>query len=158
MVDATERTENENPPGAGDTTCPFCKEVILAGAVKCKHCGSRLAPDSPSHGGQCPYCREQIHPEATVCKHCKSSLLTQPIAGANLGGASTSGCQDCTPPGSDQSSAPYVSRAGRNCVRVLECNGADPPYRVCAWKVICVGLTSEGKLDVDIRTGPAFPV
>ena len=26
-------------------TCPFCKEIILDGAVKCKHCGSMLNLD-----------------------------------------------------------------------------------------------------------------
>lgn len=29
-------------------TCPFCKENILDGAVKCKHCGSMLNPDPSS--------------------------------------------------------------------------------------------------------------
>jgi hypothetical protein len=153
MADATEPSANETPPVARETTCPFCKEVILAGAVKCKHCGSRLATDTPSHGGQCPYCREQIHPEATVCKHCKSSLLTQPIATANLGGASTSGCQGCTSSGSDPSWAaavgPYRS-GGRTCVRYYSCIGAGV-YRHCAWHEVCVSLTSEGTLDVDVR-------
>jgi len=26
--------------------CPFCKETILDGAIKCKHCGSMLNPDT----------------------------------------------------------------------------------------------------------------
>lgn len=28
--------------------CPYCKETILDGAIKCKHCGSMLNPD-PTH-------------------------------------------------------------------------------------------------------------
>ncbi|HIJ80414.1 MAG TPA: DUF2628 domain-containing protein [Desulfuromonadales bacterium] len=27
-------------------TCPFCKEDIRDGAIKCKHCGSTLSPDT----------------------------------------------------------------------------------------------------------------
>jgi len=55
--------------------CPFCKESIVADAVKCKHCGSSITPESPSHGGTCPYCKEKIHPEAIKCRHCKSSFI-----------------------------------------------------------------------------------
>jgi Double zinc ribbon len=54
--------------------CPYCKEEVKAEAVLCKHCGSRLTPEKPSHGGTCPYCKESINPEATKCKHCKSIL------------------------------------------------------------------------------------
>jgi hypothetical protein len=57
--------------------CPYCKEEVKAEAILCKHCGSRLAPESSSHGGTCPYCKESIHPEATKCKHCRSSLLPE---------------------------------------------------------------------------------
>jgi len=28
------------------TICPFCKEAVLEGAVKCKHCGSALKPQA----------------------------------------------------------------------------------------------------------------
>jgi hypothetical protein len=52
--------------------CPFCKEEVRADAIKCKHCGSSVAPEMPSHEGICPYCKEQIHLEAIICKHCKS--------------------------------------------------------------------------------------
>jgi hypothetical protein len=66
--------------GTSDTSetrlCPYCKEEIKADAIKCKHCGSRLTPEKPSHGGTCPYCKEDIHPEATRCKHCRSDLLS----------------------------------------------------------------------------------
>jgi hypothetical protein len=55
--------------------CPYCKEQINADAVKCKYCGSSIAPERPAHGGICPYCKEQIHPEAIKCKHCKSTLV-----------------------------------------------------------------------------------
>lgn len=62
-------------PASDTRSCPYCKEEIKADAVKCKHCGSRITPERPSHGGTCPYCKEEIHPEAIRCKHCRSDLL-----------------------------------------------------------------------------------
>ena len=29
--------------GVGTALCPFCRERVVAGALKCKHCGSNLA-------------------------------------------------------------------------------------------------------------------
>jgi len=55
-------------------TCPYCKEDVKAGAVKCKHCHSKLAATSPEHEGICPFCKEEIKPDAIKCKHCKSNL------------------------------------------------------------------------------------
>ena len=55
--------------------CPYCKETIKSDAIRCKHCGSSVSPEKPSHGGTCPYCREEIKSDAIVCKHCKSDLL-----------------------------------------------------------------------------------
>lgn len=57
-----------------ETTCPYCKEEIKAGAIKCKHCSSALAQDQPDHGGTCPLCKEKIKVDAIKCKHCKSIL------------------------------------------------------------------------------------
>ncbi len=62
-------------------TCPYCKENIKAGAVKCKHCGSKLVATSPSHDGVCPYCKEEIHKEAIKCKHCQSNLTVEEDCG-----------------------------------------------------------------------------
>lgn len=56
-------------------TCPYCKEDIKYEAIKCKHCGSRINSDVPTHKGTCPYCKEEIKPEAIKCKHCYSILL-----------------------------------------------------------------------------------
>jgi hypothetical protein len=55
-------------------TCPRCKEIVQAGAIKCKHCSAFLTPEHAPHGGTCPFCKEQIHKDATKCKHCKTDL------------------------------------------------------------------------------------
>ena len=55
---------------------------------QCKHCGSRVPPEKPSHGGTCPYCREDIYPEAVRCKHCRSDLLNSEKDGCGCGSAS----------------------------------------------------------------------
>ena len=67
------------------TKCKYCREEVMADAVKCKHCGSRLASDKPSHGGTCPYCKEQINQEAIKCRHCKSSLIAEGQGGFGCG-------------------------------------------------------------------------
>lgn len=81
-----------------DTTeCPFCKEVVRANAVLCKHCGSRLSPPTLQHDGVCPFCKEEIHPEATRCKHCRSNLAvderarTDKAGGCGCGGGCSGG-------------------------------------------------------------------
>ncbi|MEU4164909.1 zinc ribbon domain-containing protein [Actinoplanes sp. NPDC026670] len=70
-------------------TCNYCKEQVKTGAIKCKHCGSQLEPDKPSHDGTCPYCKEAIDPSAIKCKHCKTMLQTRSESGngCQCGGA-----------------------------------------------------------------------
>jgi hypothetical protein len=63
-------------PSPNDETstvpCPFCKEPIQEGALKCKHCKSLLAAEKPDHEGTCPFCRETIQRDAVKCRYCGS--------------------------------------------------------------------------------------
>lgn len=62
-------------------TCPFCREEIHAGAIRCRHCHADVQPFAGAiHGGVCPYCREEIAPGALVCKHCRSPVAGVPSA------------------------------------------------------------------------------
>ena len=52
--------------------CPYCKEEIQEGAVKCEHCGSPLA-DEPLVV-YCPKCGTQNTDAANFCSKCGNSL------------------------------------------------------------------------------------
>ncbi len=53
--------------------CPYCKEIMRAGATECKHCHYT---SWQSHGETCPYCKEDIKSGAKNCIHCLSALLS----------------------------------------------------------------------------------
>ena len=40
---ASPKFQKEFNQSTAETSCPFCKETIIKGAIKCKHCGSELS-------------------------------------------------------------------------------------------------------------------
>jgi hypothetical protein len=79
--------EEELEEGPSDTReCPYCRETVKQGALKCKHCGSFLPEEQPGHGGECPWCKEPVHPEAIRCKHCRSDLRAPKKTGCGCRG------------------------------------------------------------------------
>lgn len=55
-----------------NSQCPYCREAVANGALRCKHCLSEIdLLARVDHGGICPWCKERVHADATMCKHCK---------------------------------------------------------------------------------------
>lgn len=61
--------------------CPFCKEEIKDGAIKCRHCGSMLDGSNVSKQKMviCPFCKEDIVEGSLKCEHCGSLLDTKKV-------------------------------------------------------------------------------
>jgi ribosomal protein L40E len=70
--------------------CPSCREEIPDDATRCRHCGSVVLSDRPTHGGTCPFCKSEINPEASVCRYCRSYVgrphAELPVAPSAVGG------------------------------------------------------------------------
>lgn len=70
-------TQQIDPQIKSKQNCPFCDEVILRGAIKCKNCGNTLDNKSTFSDKQtapCPFCKELIKEGALKCRYCKSDL------------------------------------------------------------------------------------
>lgn len=57
--------------------CPYCGEVILAVAKKCKHCGEWLEPKESVKEKkmiECPICGEDVEDGTDVCPYCHERI------------------------------------------------------------------------------------
>lgn len=65
--------------------CPYCGEVILAVAKKCKHCGEWLKGKEPEkEKNSCPICGELIDADADICAYCKEPTHFNEIDGHEM--------------------------------------------------------------------------
>lgn len=82
-------------------TCPYCAEIIVKGATKCKHCGEWLqanphtenfSPDKATQATmmQCKRCSRPVLVGASKCPSCGNNpnslpIVTQIIIGLIIG-------------------------------------------------------------------------
>ncbi len=59
--------------------CPYCKEHVKSGAIRCKYCKSAIQPETPGHEGTCPFCKETIKSDAIKCRYCHSNLVSNSV-------------------------------------------------------------------------------
>ena len=66
---------NDTNPTSPTAQCPFCKELIIRGAIKCKHCGEFLnTKPETKNDYECPHCKKRIDPGASRCPFCREEL------------------------------------------------------------------------------------
>ncbi len=72
------------PPASAVKHCPYCGEVILRSAVKCKHCGEFLDGRKPvSHSSPT---QDNQMPGIPTCQHCGSKMKKTVVSSGNCSG------------------------------------------------------------------------
>lgn len=66
LADVAEQAKTHVP-------CPYCKEPIILGALKCKHCGSMLEGAPPGQRA-CPGCGKYADTKAPWCPSCGRNM------------------------------------------------------------------------------------
>ena len=70
---------NRGPTPQTHVRCPDCRELILVGARKCKHCGTALVPqgnDLANGTRPCPDCHRQAPLAEKYCPACGHAMAT----------------------------------------------------------------------------------